>query len=138
MRHVIAAFAFLVLSCAAVAQSSGAPAVKKSEQGICHARGSATYKRTKHFEPYDTMDACLASGGRLAKNAAVEGAEDEGSGGSGSGWLSGLGGKIAMIVGMLVVVAGAFLLSRRRSAAALRGAAQDDLERKRWEGNRRE
>lgn len=43
--------------------------VKLSKSGICHAPGSASYSQTKTFTPYDTVDACLAAGGRLPKSA---------------------------------------------------------------------
>lgn len=39
--------------------------VKKSTTGICHAPGTTYYDRTLNFTPYDTIDGCLASGGRL-------------------------------------------------------------------------
>lgn len=38
--------------------------VKKSRSGICHTPASRWYERTNHFEPYDNLDSCLASGGR--------------------------------------------------------------------------
>jgi hypothetical protein len=41
--------------------------VKKSKSAICHAPGTQYYGRTKNFIPYDTLDQCLASGGRLLK-----------------------------------------------------------------------
>lgn len=40
---------------------------KKSKSAICHAPGTEYYSRTKNFTPYDTLDQCLASGGRLPK-----------------------------------------------------------------------
>ena len=43
------------------------PPVKKSDSGICHARGTTYYSRTTHFKPYETLEACLKSGGRLPK-----------------------------------------------------------------------
>ena len=43
------------------------PPVKKSDSGICHARGTTYYSRTTHFTPYETLEACLKSGGRLPK-----------------------------------------------------------------------
>lgn len=110
----ILVFTLLLASSVALAEGLDAPAVKKSEQGICHERGTAIYKRTKHFEPYDTMDACLASGGRVAKNAPGEGSE--GSSAGGSSWSGAIGKKALAILGILVVVGGAFLMSRRRSA----------------------
>lgn len=43
------------------------PPVKKSTTGICHAKGSTYYAKTKNFTAYSTMDECLKSGGRLPK-----------------------------------------------------------------------
>jgi hypothetical protein len=42
---------------------------KATSSGICHAPGSASYKSVKKFTPYPTLEACLASGGRLPKNS---------------------------------------------------------------------
>ena len=39
--------------------------IKKSVNDICHAPGTTYYDRTKNFTPYDTIEECLASGGRL-------------------------------------------------------------------------
>jgi hypothetical protein len=44
-----------------------AASVKKSKSEICHTPGSQYYSRTKNFTLYDTLDQCLASGGRLPK-----------------------------------------------------------------------
>jgi len=132
MRLATACIAILLLAPLALAQSVAEPSVKKSEQGICHPRGSATYKRTTHFDSFDTMEQCLASGGRVAKNAPGEKESESAS------WLGKVGGKIALVVGMLVAVGGAFLLSRRSSAASSAGAKIDELERNKWEGNKRE
>ena len=41
--------------------------VKKSTSGICHDRSSSSYNRTKSFEAFSTIEACLRSGGRLPK-----------------------------------------------------------------------
>jgi micrococcal nuclease len=41
--------------------------VKKSTTGICHAPGTTYYAKTKNFVPYDTVEECLNSGGRLPK-----------------------------------------------------------------------
>lgn len=43
------------------------PLVKKSDTGICHQKGTNYYKNTKNFTPYDSIDECLNSGGRLPK-----------------------------------------------------------------------
>ncbi len=45
--------------------SVSAPNVKKSSSGICHAEGTTYYSRTKNFTPYDSIDECLDSGGRM-------------------------------------------------------------------------
>jgi len=44
------------------------PPVKKSRSDICHDRGSQWYHQTIHFEPFNTLEECLKSGGRLPKN----------------------------------------------------------------------
>ena len=41
--------------------------VKKSTAGICHAPGSSSYQSVKHFTAFATLEACLASGGRLPR-----------------------------------------------------------------------
>jgi hypothetical protein len=42
-------------------------AVKKSRSGICHAPGTPYYAQTQRFTAYESVEACLASGGRLPK-----------------------------------------------------------------------
>lgn len=39
--------------------------VKKSESGICHAPGTRYYDRTKNYTSYNSIQACLDSGGKL-------------------------------------------------------------------------
>ena len=46
--------------------SSSGP-IKKSRTGICHAPDSPTYPTVTRFRSYPTVEACLASGGRLPK-----------------------------------------------------------------------
>jgi endonuclease YncB( thermonuclease family) len=41
--------------------------IKKSRRDICHAPGSPTYRTVTRFTSYPTVEACLASGGRLPK-----------------------------------------------------------------------
>jgi hypothetical protein len=43
------------------------PPIKKSNTDICHKEGTNFYKNTKNFTPYDSIDECLNSGGRLPK-----------------------------------------------------------------------
>jgi micrococcal nuclease len=48
------------------AQTSGV--VKKSTTSICHAPGTTYYDRTINYTSYNSIEACIASGGRLPKN----------------------------------------------------------------------
>lgn len=41
--------------------------VKMSNSHICHAPGTTYYDRTIHYTPYDSLEECLAAGGRLPK-----------------------------------------------------------------------
>ncbi|HEU5138281.1 MAG TPA: YHYH domain-containing protein [Steroidobacteraceae bacterium] len=41
--------------------------VKKSKSGICHDSSSPWYGQTIHFTPFETLQECLDSGGRLPK-----------------------------------------------------------------------
>ncbi|GHA56887.1 HNH endonuclease family protein [Photobacterium aphoticum] len=59
----------LLLPLTTSAQAANATVVKKSSSGICHDSYSASYQRTKNFTPYDSLQACLDSGGRLPKGA---------------------------------------------------------------------
>ena len=43
--------------------------IKKSHSGICHDSDSSYYTRVKNFTPYDSLEECLESGGRLPKKA---------------------------------------------------------------------
>jgi hypothetical protein len=41
------------------------PAVKKSDAGICHEKGSPSYGNTKKFTAFASVDECVKSGGKL-------------------------------------------------------------------------
>jgi endonuclease YncB( thermonuclease family) len=41
--------------------------IKKSRTGICHVPESPAYRSVKYFKSFPTLDACLASGGRLPR-----------------------------------------------------------------------
>ena len=43
------------------------PMVKKSSSGLCHALGTRYYAQTLKYTAYASIDACLASGGKLPK-----------------------------------------------------------------------
>jgi hypothetical protein len=47
--------------------ADGEPAIKKSQASICHDKTSASYKQTKNFTGFKTMDECMKSGGRPPK-----------------------------------------------------------------------
>ena len=49
---------------AGVSGNAAAQGVKKSASGICHCPGGQFYDRTSNFTEFETIDACLASGGR--------------------------------------------------------------------------
>lgn len=53
--------------CLSISASWAQESIKKSKSAICHAPGTEYYSRTKNFTSYDTLDQCLASGGRLPK-----------------------------------------------------------------------
>jgi len=57
---------FSILSCGL--PNDAYAQVKKSTSGICHDSSSASYNRTKNFEVFNTIEACLESGGRLPKS----------------------------------------------------------------------
>jgi hypothetical protein len=48
--------------------STSANTIRKTSSGICHPPASSYYDRTKHYQPFDSLAACIASGGRLPKN----------------------------------------------------------------------
>ena len=59
----------LVTGSVSCADASSDVAVKKSRARICHERGTPGYEQTKHFIPFDSIQACLKSGGRLPKTS---------------------------------------------------------------------
>lgn len=48
-----------------VSAPTHASVIKKSNSGLCHPPQSNWYERTKNYQPYDSLDACLYSGGEL-------------------------------------------------------------------------
>jgi hypothetical protein len=41
------------------------PTVKKSDAGICHDASSSSYGNTKKFTPFNNLEECVKSGGKL-------------------------------------------------------------------------
>ncbi len=66
MKKIIVA-TILLSSVLFLAGCSSDPAVKKSNTGICHQKGTNFYNNTKNFTSFDSISACLDSGGRLPK-----------------------------------------------------------------------
>ena len=63
LSHLLVMVAVLAIAMAASTSIDGQE-VKKSGSGICHCPGGQFYDRTTNFTPYESVDACLASGGR--------------------------------------------------------------------------
>lgn len=58
----------LALSAQAADSKPGSnPAVKKSSTGLCHTNQSRHYAKLQNFTPYDSLKACLDSGGHQSK-----------------------------------------------------------------------
>ncbi len=52
----------------AAAAPAADPVVKKATaSGICHDKTSPSFKQTKNFTPFNSMDECLKSGGKPLK-----------------------------------------------------------------------
>ena len=67
LKGFVSAIALSVLLGLSTPVNADEPPVKKSKSGICHAKGSTYYSRTKNYTSYQTMEACLKSGGRKPK-----------------------------------------------------------------------
>ena len=57
---------FLLISACDNVQNNN-PRVKKSLSNICHQKGTQYYKQTKNFKPFNSIEDCLNSGGRLPR-----------------------------------------------------------------------
>ena len=56
--------------------SAGAALVKKSNSGLCHPPQSNWYERTKNYRAFDSLEACLDSGGKLPKGVTLASTND--------------------------------------------------------------
>ena len=81
LKLVILVAALILLPSPALGQSNSNPPVKKSAASICHEKGSTYYSCTEYFTPYQSIGACLDSGGRLPKVGV--GLMEEGTAGGG-------------------------------------------------------
>jgi len=126
----VAAIVALVLGAQLTsAATANEPAVKKSTSGICHEKGKGSYSKTKHFEPFNSLEECVASGGRAAANAGVDNMDQ------GNSWLAEYGGRLLLILGGLVVAFAAYWFAARRRQAS-GGERLGELEQRKWEGHR--
>jgi hypothetical protein len=73
INAVIKIVVFILLT---VFNPAFASIVKMSNSGICHPPQSSWFDRTKNFQPFDSVDACLAAGGRLPKGMARPSSSD--------------------------------------------------------------
>jgi len=104
MRPLLLTLFLVFASSGLTAQDNSEPPVKKSHSGICHERGYGSYNQTRQFEPYESMEACVASGGRRAENVPTpEERERQTAGNRGSGWLK-KGGFIAGALALMGVL----------------------------------
>lgn len=134
-----------------------APPVKLSRSGICHVPGSSHYERTLHFESFDSLQDCLAAGGRPPKGQPLP-SEPDGDAltddraippdppreplvpvepmpphSNEDGWwrsLAAPGAAVAVIIAVVLVN----WWRRRRNAQ--RVVEDERLSRERWEGHR--
>lgn len=79
IRVGLSAAILLGIVSAAMAADSAQPAVKKSRASICHERGTPGYEQTVHYRAFNSIEACLKSGGRLPKNSSNSGANFDAS-----------------------------------------------------------
>lgn len=64
-------YPFLALILAIGLETGASEIVKKTSSGICHPPASSYYDRTTNFHAFDSIEACLASDGRLPKSLAL-------------------------------------------------------------------
>mgnify|MGYP005819927329 FL=1 len=67
LRNMTATLAGVALVLVLISQAQ-AQVIKKSNSGICHPPQSSYYERTKNFRSFESLQACLDSGGRLPAN----------------------------------------------------------------------
>lgn len=53
------------------ADKAAEPAVKKSDNGICHDKSSPSFANTKKFTAFNSMDECVKSGGKAPAGQAA-------------------------------------------------------------------
>lgn len=66
MKRSVGILALCVLLFNSAANASE-PTVKKSRSGICHSQSSQWFERTQNYKSFNSIEACINSGGRLPK-----------------------------------------------------------------------
>ena len=79
MRQLSCIFISFTFTFFALSSFASQPPVKLSNSGICHDESSAFYSRTKDYIVFQSIEACLSSGGRLPKGYAKSNVTTKGS-----------------------------------------------------------
>jgi hypothetical protein len=123
------------------------PPVKKSARGICHDTSDSAYARTQRYQSFASMDACLASGGRRSRvSNAVPASKptnvDVSDVSRSSDWWDRHDWQwwawFTASMGSCGWVGAALRDRYLRWRYGRLGRAQDELERRRWEGHKRD
>ena len=56
--------------------TANATVIKMSNSGLCHPPQSSWYERTKNYQPFDSLEACLNSGGELPEGVSRTSVKD--------------------------------------------------------------
>jgi hypothetical protein len=132
IHHVTRARLCILLLLAAFAASAGVadqqePAVKLSQSGICHERGTSSYGATLHYQSFDSLPDCLKAGGRSvkAKHGQTSNGQSHDRGPSWDDWRKRLnasaGQYTAGIVVTVLLVTAVMWWRRRRTRNGGRG-----------------
>lgn len=113
--------------------ASATPTVKLSRSGICHDKTSTHYARLKEYQSFNTMQECIAAGGRPSRGPAKkpDSLIPDTLGGVGIGWwlLAGIAAIVAIAVPLV------HRWHRRRQNKKTQEAFEE-AEEKRWRGHR--
>jgi len=67
---------FVFIIALSVNVTANASVIKMSNSGLCHPPQSSWYDRTKNYQPFDSLEACLNSGGELPKGVSQASVKD--------------------------------------------------------------
>jgi hypothetical protein len=106
------------------------PAVKLSSGGICHDSSSQYFANLKNYQPFNSMQECLAAGGRLPKGASHKkspGLESSDT----NVWIA-----IAVVVVLSLIALPFVGRWRRRWRNRQTRAQYEEAEERRWRGHK--